>query len=119
MVTNVAYALLDAPVIAGRGDEPVVGTMTHARLLEEVAALGGVLHHLGVAHGVPVVVGDLDDLDAVVAALATARIGGVVTSSDDPSAPVVLVSAESSVPGRGGSGWCVARESSSPTSTGA
>ena len=57
MVTNVSYALLDAPVIAGRGDDPVVGTMSHARLLEEGAALGGVLYHLGVGPGVPV--GDL------------------------------------------------------------
>ena len=48
MTTNVSFALLDAAVIAGRGEDPVVGEMTHARLLEEVAALGGVLHHLGV-----------------------------------------------------------------------
>jgi hypothetical protein len=97
MVTNVSYALLDAPVIAGRGDDPVVGSMSHARLLEEAAALGGVLHHLGVGPGVPVVVDLEDDLDAVVAALAAARIGGVVTRRDDASAPVVVVSAGSEV----------------------
>ena len=50
--------------------------MTHARLLEEAAALGGVLRHLGVRPGVPVVIDLEDDLDAVVAALAAARIGG-------------------------------------------
>jgi hypothetical protein len=101
MVTNVSFALLDAPVIAGRGEDPVVGTMTHARLLEEAAALGGVLHHLGVTVGVPAVVDLADDLDAVVAGLAIARIGGVLTSADDPDAPVVIVSAGSVVSGEG------------------
>jgi hypothetical protein len=101
MVTNVSFALLDGPVIAGRGEDPVVGTLTHARLLEEVAALGGVLAHLGVAAGVPVVVDLADDDDAVVAALAATRIGGVVSTADDPAAPVVLVSAGSSAPADG------------------
>src|SRR5688500_5054617 len=96
MTPNVCFALLDAAVIGGRGEEPVVDRMTHARLLEEVAALGGVLRHLGVGVGVPVVI-DLDgDLDAVVAALASARIGGVVTPRDDPAAPVILTSTASS-----------------------
>ena len=45
---NVSFALLDTAVIRGRGDEPVVDQMTHARLLEEAAALGGVLRQLGV-----------------------------------------------------------------------
>lgn len=101
MVTNVCFALLDAAVIEGRGDEPVVGGMTHARLLEEAAALGGVLRHLGVGHGVPVVIDLAGDLDAVVAALATARIGGTVTTHDHPQAPVVVASAGSGVPAEG------------------
>jgi hypothetical protein len=99
--SNVAFALLDAPVVRGRGEEPVVAGMTHARLLEEVAALGGVLHHLGVGVGTPVVLDLEDALDAVVAALATARIGGVVTTVDDPSAPAVVVSQGSEVGGTG------------------
>ena len=70
--------------------------MTHARLLEEVAALGGVLRHLGVGVGLPVVIDLEDDLDAVVAALASARIGAVVTTQEDPAAPVVLTSKASS-----------------------
>ncbi len=103
--TNVSFALLDAAVIAGRGDDPVVGTMSHARLLEEVAALGGVLHHLGVGPAVPVVI-DFEsraksDLDAVVAALAAARIGGVVTTRDDVEAPVVVAFSGSEVPAVG------------------
>ncbi len=96
MTPNVCFALLDAAVIGGRGEDPMVHPMTHARLLEEAAALGGVLRHLGVGVGVPVVIDLDDDLDAVVAALASARIGGVVTTRDDPAAPVVLTSSASS-----------------------
>ena len=68
---------------------------THARLLEEVAALGGLLHHLGVGPGVPVVVDLAEEhaVEAVVAALATARVGGVVRTDEDPAAPVAVVSA--------------------------
>jgi hypothetical protein len=101
MTTNVSFALLDAAVIDGRGEDPVVGQMTHARLLEEVAALGGVLHHLGVGVGVPVVVDLEPDIDAVVAALAAARVGGVVTTSDHPEALVVVASFGSEVPADG------------------
>jgi hypothetical protein len=98
MTPNVCFALLDAAVIGGRGEEPVVDRMTHARLLEEAAALGGVLKHLGAGVGLPVVVDLEDDLDAVVAALASARIGAVVTTRDDPAAPVVLTSKASAGP---------------------
>ena len=97
MTPNVSFALLDAAIIRGRADDPVVGAMTHARLLEEVAALGGVVWHLGVRPGLPVVIDLEDDLDAVVAALAASRIGGIVTTQDDPEAPVALVSSGSPV----------------------
>lgn len=101
MTPNVSFALLDSAVIAGRGEEPaLVGdgrTWTYARLLEEVAALGGVLRHLGVGPGVPCVLDLQDDTDAVIAALATARVGGVVTTQDHPDAPVVAVTAGSSL----------------------
>jgi hypothetical protein len=95
MTPNVCFVLLDAAVIGGRAEDPVVPPMTHARLLEEAAALGGVLKHLGAGAGLPVVIDLEDDLDAVLAALATARIGGVVTTRDDPAAPVVLTSSAS------------------------
>ena len=49
--------------------------------------------------GVPVVIELADDHDAVVAALAVARVGGVVTTEDSPDAPVVLVDEGSTVPG--------------------
>jgi acyl-CoA synthetase (AMP-forming)/AMP-acid ligase II len=99
---NVSFALLDAAVIAGRAEEPLLmageRTWSHARMLEEVAALGGVLRHLGVSRGVPCVIDLRDDTDAVVAALATARLGGVVTTQDDPEAPVVVATEGSEVP---------------------
>jgi acyl-CoA synthetase (AMP-forming)/AMP-acid ligase II len=101
MSPNVSFALLDAAVIAGQGDDPVMDAMTHARLLEEVAALGGVLAHLGVGVGVPVVIRLETDQDAVVAALAAARVGGVVTTLDRPEAPVAVVSSGSDVPATG------------------
>ncbi len=101
MIHNVSFALLDDPVVTGRADEPVVDAWTHARLLEESAALAGVLRHLGVAPGVPVVVCPDDDVDAVVAALATARIGGAVTTEDDPAAAVVVGTAGSAPPAAG------------------
>src|SRR4051812_7531639 len=101
MVTNVSYALLDAAVIAGRGEDPVLATTTHARLLEEVAALGGVLRHLGVGVGPPVVGRPGGGQDGVAAALAIARIGGVGTTLDDPAAPVVLVGPGSTLTGEG------------------
>ncbi|MCW2761231.1 MAG: hypothetical protein JWR85_1432 [Marmoricola sp.] len=101
MTTNVSFALLDAAVIHGRGEDTVVDAMTHARLLEEVAALGGVLLHLGIRPGVPVVIDLESDPDAVVAALAVARVGGVVTTTDDPEAPVVLARSGTGLPGTG------------------
>lgn len=101
MTPNVSYALLDAAVVAGRGEEPVVGSWSHARLLEECAALGGVLRHLGVHAAVPTTIRLDDHLDAVVAALATARIGGIVTIRDEPTAPVVVASV-ASAPAAGG-----------------
>lgn len=98
MTSNVSFALLDTAVVHGRGEQPVVGTMTHARLLEEVAAMSGVLIHLGVEVGVPVPIDLETDLDAVVAALAVARIGGVVTTSDHPDARVLIASTGSALP---------------------
>ncbi|GAB3993848.1 hypothetical protein [Nocardioides marmoraquaticus] len=88
-VANVSWHLLDRAVIEGRADEPLVRvgdrTWSHARLLEEVAALGGVLRHLGVVEGTPVHLdlGPEHGVEAVAAALATARLGGVVGREGD------------------------------------
>lgn len=98
---NVSFALLDRAVVTGRADEPVLTGWSHARLLEEVAALGGVLHHLGVAVGVGVPIDLEAEADAVVAALAVARLGGVVHAGHGPGeagaqvGPVVVASAGS------------------------
>lgn len=97
MTPNVCFALLDQAVIAGHGDDPVVEEMTHARLLEESAALAGVLRHLGLRRAMPAVIDLESDLDAVVAALAVARVGAMVTTADHRSAPVAMVSSGSGV----------------------
>lgn len=101
---NACFALLDRAVIEGRADEPVVPGTSHARLLEEVAALAGVLRHLGVVAGARVTVAlphdDHHDLHAVTAALAVARLGGVVLDADDAAAVVQLVSVEAPLPAR-------------------
>jgi hypothetical protein len=94
-ISNVSFALLDDAVIRGRADEPLLRTeqrdWSHARLLEEVAAIGGVLGHLGVLPGTTVLLdlGSDHDLEAVVAALATARVGGVVATGAGEAAVVV------------------------------
>lgn len=101
-VPNVSFHLLDLPVIEGRAEEPVLvdgeRPWSHARLLEEVAALGGVLRHLGVGPGTPVrlALEEAHALEAVVAALATARLGGVVVT--EGGAGVVVASEGSEVP---------------------
>lgn len=102
-IPNVSFALLDDAVIRGRADEPLLRTeqrdWSHARLLEEVAAIGGVLGHLGAGPGSTVLLdlGSEHDLEAVVAALATARIGGVVARGAGEAAVVVCSVGSASV----------------------
>jgi propionyl-CoA synthetase len=84
---NTAYNAVDRHVAAGRGDRlalvhdsPVTGTVTrwtYADLLERVAALAGVLRSLGVGRGDRVLVYLPMVPEAVVAMLATARLGAV------------------------------------------
>ncbi|RYE78687.1 MAG: acyl-CoA synthetase [Myxococcales bacterium] len=86
---NPCYELLDRVVIAGQADDPVLSDpeWSHARLLEDVAAVGGVLRAIEVAPGDPVALHLDDDLQAVVATLAVLRIGAVPTTE---AAPVVF-----------------------------
>ena len=76
---NVTYQLLDRAVVAGGSDQTVLkddaGELTHATLLELVAAFGGVLRGFGVVPGDRVLVELAAGQDAVVALLAVARIG--------------------------------------------
>lgn len=102
------FDLLDVHVVAGRADAEAVrwddGGWTYARLLEEVAAFGGVLSHCGVTPGDRVDLLLPESAELVVAVLACARIGAehaygageaavLVTDSHagEQQAPVVLV----------------------------
>lgn len=78
---NPCFELLDRAVIEGRADDPVLSDpeVSHARLLEDVAAVAGVLRAVGVQAGGKVSVRPSDDLEAVIATLATLRLGAVPT----------------------------------------
>jgi propionyl-CoA synthetase len=84
---NTCYNALDRHVVQGRADQPalihdspVTGTTTtlsYAQLLERVAAFAGALRALGVGKGDRVVIYMPMIPEAVVAMLATARLGAV------------------------------------------
>ena len=86
-VLNTCYNALDRHVVAGRGEQPalvydsgVTGareTFTYARLLERVAGFAGGLRALGVGKGDRVLIYMPMVPQAVVAMLATARLGAV------------------------------------------
>ena len=86
-VLNTCYNALDRHVVGGRGDQlalvydsPVTGTQetfTYARLLERVAAFAGGLRALGVGKGDRVLIYMPMVPQAVIAMLATARLGAV------------------------------------------
>jgi propionyl-CoA synthetase len=102
------FDLLDVHVIGGRADVEALrwsdDAWTYSRLLEEVAAFGGVLRHCGVTPGDRVDLELPESAELVVAVLACARIGAehrfgareaavLVTDSTAQvtQAPVVLV----------------------------
>ncbi len=76
---NVAFQLLDRAVVGGVGDRTLLsddsGELSHAKVLELAASFGGVLRGFGVVPGDRVLVELAAGADAVVALLATARIG--------------------------------------------
>jgi propionyl-CoA synthetase len=86
-VLNTCYNALDRHVLAGRGkhvainyDSPVTGTkrsLTYSTLLDQVGALAGGLRDLGVVAGDRVIIYMPMIPEAVVAMLATARLGAV------------------------------------------
>ncbi|HNO40053.1 MAG TPA: hypothetical protein PKL71_06525 [Marmoricola sp.] len=90
---NVCFGFLDSAVIEGRADQVVCDELQFATLLEQVAALAGALRHLGVHPDTLVPVLIEDDLDAVIAALAVARLGGVVTNNPEHAGPIAICSA--------------------------
>ncbi len=91
---NVCFGFLDSAVIEGRADEVVCGDLLFATMLEQVASLAGALRHLGVGPDTVVPVLVEDDQDAVLAALAVARLGGVVTDRAEHEGPIAICSAQ-------------------------
>jgi len=87
---NACYNALDVHVIRGRADDTALVLdgveRSFARLLTEVAACAGVLRAFGVGLGDQVAVGSLPPETAVVALLASARVGAVVQHDDSPGA---------------------------------
>lgn len=87
---NACYNALDVHVIRGRADDTALSLdgvqRSYARLLTEVAACAGVFRAFGVGPGDQVAVGSLPRETAVVAVLATARVGAVVQHDDSPGA---------------------------------
>lgn len=91
---NVCFGFLDTAVIEGRADELACDDLRFATLLEQVASLAGALRHLGVHANTVVPVLVEDDLDAVIASLAVARLGGVITDDADHEGPIAICSVE-------------------------
>jgi hypothetical protein len=88
---NVCFNALDRHVVRGRADRVALETerpTTYARLLEEVAAFGGVLQAFGVRLGDTVTSG-LTGHDGLVTLLACLRVGAtlVVDGSDGVTMP--------------------------------
>ncbi len=96
---NLCFNALDRHVVHGLADEVALRVdrytagrteLTFARLLEEVGAFGGVLRAFGVGPRERVLSRLPMGIESLVAALATARLGGVHVISDpyaDPVAP--------------------------------
>ena len=120
---NACFNVLDRHVEAGRGDQaalfydsPVAATkraITYRELLDETATLASVLHDLGVAAGDRVLIYMPMIPQAIVAMLASARIGAVhsvvfggfaakelATRIDDAEPKVVLTASCGIEPGR-------------------
>jgi propionyl-CoA synthetase len=97
---NLCFNALDRNVVRGLADEVAIRVdrftagrteLTFARLLEDVAAFGGVLRAFGVGPGERVLSRLPMGLDGLVAALASARVGALHVVSepyDDPAAPL-------------------------------
>ncbi len=89
------FDLLDAQIVAGGADDVALAAgsqrWTYARLLEEVAAFGGVLRHCGVRPGDPVGISLSESVELVVAVLACGRIGAA--HSFEPRGTVVVTDA--------------------------
>lgn len=96
-MTDAVFDLVDAHVVGGHADDEALNDgsthWSYARLLEEVAAFGGVLRHCGILPGDRVVVALPECADAVVAVLAAARIGAVPVLGAESDHEKVVVTA--------------------------
>ena len=120
---NACFNAIDRHVEAGRGDQPAIyydspvastkRTITYRELLDETATLGAVLQDLGVAAGDRVLIYMPMIPEAVIAMLASARIGAVhsvvfggfaakelATRIDDAEPKVILTASCGIEPGR-------------------
>ena len=91
---NVCFNALDRHVVHGRADDVALtdeAPWTYARLLEEVAAFGGVLRAFGVGLGDTVVARLPEGRDALVALLASLRLGAVHALEAPDRDPAVTV----------------------------
>jgi hypothetical protein len=89
---NLCFQALDRHVVHGRADEVALRAereVSYARLLEDVAAFGGLLQAFGTAVGDRVVSGLPPGREGLVAALATARVGALHVH--DPAAGAVVL----------------------------
>ncbi len=101
---NLCFNALDRHVVRGRADEPAVAgerPTSYARLLEEVAAFGGVLRAFGIGLGDTVVARLPPGRDALVALLASTRVGAIHVL-DQPEAEESTVSVPGGVIRRSG-----------------
>lgn len=89
---NAVYDALDHLVVAGAAEVPALraptGTTSYAVLLEQVAAMGGLMRALGVRERDAVAVASLPSPESVVALLAAGRVGATAWVGEQP-APLI------------------------------
>ncbi len=101
---NLCFNALDRHVVRGRADAPAIAAdrpTSYARLVEEVAAFGGVLRAFGIGLGDTVVARLPPGRDALVALLASTRLGAVHVL-DDPTGDDETLMVPGGVVRRGG-----------------
>lgn len=101
--TNLCYHALDRRIIHGEAAAPALttGATTYdvATVLEQVGALGGVMHSFDLAPGQTVAIGLADPLTQALAVLATLRLGAVVSDTTEGAAMVLTDGSLDPVPG--------------------
>lgn len=91
---NACFVALDRQVVRGRSSDLAVGEETFAVLVELVGALAGALQGWGAAPGTRVLLDVAAEREAVLLALACARLGAVVVTAQADHLDVVRQGAE-------------------------